>query len=314
MREATGMTNLVTCKVHHCLGAQAVSVSFPTGFKFSYSGDCRPSNTFVRMGQGSTVVVHEATFDDEMQGDAEAKKHSTMGEAISVARAMDAQRLVLTHFSQRYQKIAQTGALDESKVEFEDVETASEGEEDNDKVDDPEPLGPAINFGHRASPSRPASAKTLSTNPGVNQDLKVAIAFDFLRVRVEDIAYLEQLTPVLQEMFQMLDEDGKAKAKNSLDELARKTEEGKEVTLEERTEQNTKAKKKGIPDADKRRRAPPEKWLLLGESQTSMPPSKEDGKAKAEDSLDEPAQKTKEKKEEISEEQTEQDTIANETD
>lgn len=315
MREATGMTNLVTCKVHHCLGAQAVSVSFPTGFKFSYSGDCRPSRTFVRMGQGSTVVVHEATFDDEMQSDAEAKKHSTMTEAISVARAMNAQQLVLTHFSQRYQKIAQISAPDEDNVRFEDVETASEGEEDNDMVDDPEPLGPAINFGHHASPSRTANAKPLYTNRDVNRDLKVAIAFDFLRVRVRDIAYLEQLTPVLQQMFQILDEDGKAKAKDSLDELARKTKEGKEQMLEERTEQNTKAKKKKEDwDADKRRRGPSEKMLLLGESQTSMSPSEKDGKVKAKDSLGEHVRKTEEEEDKISEERTQQNTTANETD
>lgn len=51
------------------------------------------------------MLLHEATFDDELRGDAEAKKHSTTSEAIAVGMAMGAKRIVLTHFSQRYQKI-----------------------------------------------------------------------------------------------------------------------------------------------------------------------------------------------------------------
>ena len=82
-----------------------MSLTFPTGFKFSYSGDCRPCEEFVRIGNGSTVLLHEATFDDELRGDAEAKKHSTTSEAIGVGMAMGARRIILTHFSQRYQKI-----------------------------------------------------------------------------------------------------------------------------------------------------------------------------------------------------------------
>lgn len=252
MQKKTGMTNLVTCPVSHCLGAQAVSVTFPTGFKFSYSGDCRPSKCFVDMGRGSTVLVHEATFDDEMQGDAEAKRHSTMSEAIGVAQAMDARRLVLTHFSQRYQKIAQFAAPDESNVKYEDVQAASEGEDDNGMAEDLDPLGSAINFGHHASPSRTPNKKTPFRNQYFKSDLKVAIAFDFLRVRVGEIAYLEQLTPVLQQMFEILEKDGKAKTKDNHDELAQKTKEGKEAISEELTEQNTNAEKKEERDASKR--------------------------------------------------------------
>ncbi|KAL8900871.1 MAG: hypothetical protein Q9207_005482 [Kuettlingeria erythrocarpa] len=252
MQEKTGITNLVTCRVSHCLGAQAVSVTFPTGFKFSYSGDCRPSKYFVDIGRGSTVLVHEATFDDEMQGDAEAKRHSTMGEAIGVAQAMDAQRLVLTHFSQRYQKIAQIAAPDDSNVKYEDVEAASEGEGDNGMAEDLDPLGSAINFGHHASPPRAPNKTSPFRNRYIKNDLKVAIAFDFLRVRVGEIAYLEQLTPVLQEMFKILEKDGKAKTKDDHDELAQKTKEGKAAISDGRTELDTNAEKKEEREACKR--------------------------------------------------------------
>ena len=100
-----GLANLEICGVSHCYAAYAVAVTFPDGFKFSYSGDCRPSARFAEIGSGSTVLVHEATFDDEMQADAKSKKHSTTSEAVAVGLAMKAKRIMLTHFSQRYQKL-----------------------------------------------------------------------------------------------------------------------------------------------------------------------------------------------------------------
>ena len=39
------------------------------------SGDTRPCDALVQAGQGATVLVHEATFEDELQSEAIAKKH-----------------------------------------------------------------------------------------------------------------------------------------------------------------------------------------------------------------------------------------------
>ncbi|KAI1325207.1 beta-lactamase-like protein [Xylariaceae sp. FL0255] len=100
-----GLARIDAVFVVHCFGALAVALTFPSGLKIAYSGDCRPSDKFVEIGQGATVLIHESTFDDEMKGDAIAKKHSTMSEAIDVGRRMGARRIVLTHFSQRYQKL-----------------------------------------------------------------------------------------------------------------------------------------------------------------------------------------------------------------
>ncbi|CAJ2510117.1 Uu.00g060170.m01.CDS01 [Anthostomella pinea] len=103
--EAWGLAKIEVCWVNHCFGALATAFTFPSGLKIAYSGDCRPSDAFVQIGQGSTILIHESTFDDELQGDAVAKKHSTMSEAIDVGRRMGARRILLTHFSQRYQKV-----------------------------------------------------------------------------------------------------------------------------------------------------------------------------------------------------------------
>ena len=97
-------------------------MTFPTGFKFSYSGDCRPSRNFAKIGKGSTVLLHEATFDDDTKGDAIAKKHSTISEAIGVGVAMGARRVLLTHFSQRYSKLPSMNDIDRASLKLEDAE------------------------------------------------------------------------------------------------------------------------------------------------------------------------------------------------
>src|SRR4051794_40342666 len=90
LMSAMGVSDIQAVDVEHCRGSKAVSVTFPNGFKFSYSGDCRPSIAFAAIGKGSTVLLHEATFDDELRGDARAKKHSTTSEALGVGIAMGA--------------------------------------------------------------------------------------------------------------------------------------------------------------------------------------------------------------------------------
>ncbi|KAE9379038.1 hypothetical protein N431DRAFT_434041 [Stipitochalara longipes BDJ] len=103
--QSVGLSSIQACPVEHCHGALAVAFTLPNGFKVAYSGDCRPSQQFANIGQGATLLIHEATFDDELQLDAYAKKHSTTSEALEVGKKMNARRILLTHFSQRYQKI-----------------------------------------------------------------------------------------------------------------------------------------------------------------------------------------------------------------
>ncbi|TGO91994.1 hypothetical protein BPOR_0013g00250 [Botrytis porri] len=88
--KAFGLSSIEACQVSHCHGALAVALNFPNGFKVAYSGDCRPSQDFVRIGKGATLLIHEATFDDELQGDAIAKKHSTTSEAMNIGKGMGA--------------------------------------------------------------------------------------------------------------------------------------------------------------------------------------------------------------------------------
>ncbi|KAK3504812.1 hypothetical protein B0T13DRAFT_427061 [Neurospora crassa] len=108
----TGLASIDACFVDHCLGATAAVFTWPSGLKISFSGDCRPSDCFAQIGKGSHLLIHECTFDDELVGEAKAKKHSTASEALDVGRKMGARRVLLTHFSQRYPKM-QAPVLDE---------------------------------------------------------------------------------------------------------------------------------------------------------------------------------------------------------
>lgn len=71
-------------------------------FKIVYSGDTRPCSRLAQLGLNASLLIHEATFDDLKQEEAIKKRHSTITEALEVARDMNAHRTILTHFSQRY--------------------------------------------------------------------------------------------------------------------------------------------------------------------------------------------------------------------
>ncbi|KAF1322698.1 Zinc phosphodiesterase, partial [Globisporangium splendens] len=91
--------------VWHCYDSYGLVLQLQNGQKIVYSGDTRPCSQLVTAGMDASLLIHEATFDDSMEEDAVKKKHSTVGEALSIARQMRAQEVILTHFSQRYPKL-----------------------------------------------------------------------------------------------------------------------------------------------------------------------------------------------------------------
>lgn len=301
LQSATGLRELSACQVSHCFDAQAVALSFPNGFKVSYSGDCRPSKRFAEIGKDSTVLIHEATFDDEMQGDAEAKKHSTTSEAIGVGLAMRARRVVLTHFSQRYQKIPVMESLAVDKVKLEDAEdrdldepmvdaeaaaVSVEGSSEHVPTD-----GVAANDVHAAKtnvpdidetgPSKLPSAKP--TSPMIawkpvqaeqptaklvddksatsvrrgsgsivpipfsaTQDMKVCVAFDYMKVKVGEIEYMEKLTPTLMELYQTgeLDDIIEKQAAETANAKSKNESKGKRAEKQKSNEEINRGKKR----------------------------------------------------------------------
>jgi ribonuclease Z len=215
-----GLSDIQACKVSHCQGSMAVSLTFPPDaesqarglppLKVSYSGDCRPSNAFAKMGKNTTVLVHEATFDDELAADARAKKHSTTSEALGIAARMGAKAVVLTHFSQRYQKIPVIQTVDNDVEEEETTEaTRTEDVEMDEGEDGEENVDMTVANTGNANPALPTdAAATARPNTSAEtvvkvkaKDLKVAIAFDYMRVRIGDIAKMEKFNPALEKLL-----------------------------------------------------------------------------------------------------------------
>lgn len=95
-----------TCRAIHCFWAYSVSVTFNLDnqdtFKVSYSGDTRPNVKFIEIGLESDLLIHESSLDNDLIEEAIAKKHTTMIEAVNIARLMNCKKLILTHFSTRY--------------------------------------------------------------------------------------------------------------------------------------------------------------------------------------------------------------------
>ncbi|EAT37691.1 AAEL010336-PA [Aedes aegypti] len=108
-----GLTEVVTCRVRHCPHSFGVSLSMNScqkgepgePVKITYSGDTMPCQNLIDLGRDSTILIHEATMEDELEAEARVKMHSTLSQAIEQGKKMNAKYTLLTHFSQRYAKI-----------------------------------------------------------------------------------------------------------------------------------------------------------------------------------------------------------------
>ena len=91
-----------TVPVIHCRDAYGMVLHYPAGLKVVYSGDTRPCEALVEAGSNASLLIHEATYDDAELEMALERHHSTAGEALKVAKRMNAEFCLFTHFSHRY--------------------------------------------------------------------------------------------------------------------------------------------------------------------------------------------------------------------
>lgn len=211
-----------SARVSHCHGAQAVSVTFSNGFKLSYSGDCRPSATFAEIGRDSDILIHEATFDDGMEGDAFAKRHCTIGEALGVAHAMKAKNVILTHFSQRYQKLPTLKDVRlPGQLKFEEVDDANDIPETLQEgvvgtVDDSASGSQANLLVPNSAPL--SNSRRHTSLQEVAQQMSICVAFDLMRVTIPQIKDMYRYYPAIEHMFEI--EQQKADSKREVQRLA----------------------------------------------------------------------------------------------
>ncbi len=94
------------------------------GKVFAYCADTRPCDGGVALGRGADFFVHESTYGEAHVTRALHSGHSTARQAALVASKADARRLVLTHFSPRYDDVGVL--LDEARPLYPKVEAAQE--------------------------------------------------------------------------------------------------------------------------------------------------------------------------------------------
>ena len=72
------------------------------GRKIVISGDTRPCDKLVNFSENADVLVHDATFDSELEDIANEYGHATAYQAAEIAKKAKVERLFLTHISPRY--------------------------------------------------------------------------------------------------------------------------------------------------------------------------------------------------------------------
>jgi len=72
------------------------------GRKIVISGDTMPCEEMIAFSKNADVLVHEATFDSELEDIAKDYGHTTAAQAAEIAKKADVEKLFLVHVSPRY--------------------------------------------------------------------------------------------------------------------------------------------------------------------------------------------------------------------
>jgi ribonuclease Z len=94
------------------------------GRKVGISGDTRPTSRLQNFFKDCDVLVFESTYSDEKHCKALESFHSTATEAAQLAKASGAKKLVLTHFSPRYEETTQL--VQQARTIHDNVEAAED--------------------------------------------------------------------------------------------------------------------------------------------------------------------------------------------
>jgi ribonuclease Z len=104
---------------------EIVTTPPPVPRKYAYFSDTAPLMNLPEITKNANILYHETTFKKEHQNLAELTLHSTTIDAANTAIQMNAQKLIIGHYSSRYEKL--DDLLTETKSIFENTELATEG-------------------------------------------------------------------------------------------------------------------------------------------------------------------------------------------
>ncbi|KAK6353152.1 hypothetical protein TWF696_005141 [Orbilia brochopaga] len=241
MKATVPLEKVETALAVHCRSSFTVAFTFkkPTEFKVAYSGDTRPTKGFAKIGRNCTVLVHEATFNDELIAEAVAKKHCTTSEAIQAGKDMDAKHLLLTHFSQRYPKLpkleTQASSYADENPLCDPVMEAPEGKEARQ-------LARPGDIRIEVKNKRPVVSK-----PDTEDAMEIGFAFDLMRVKLKDFWKLEKFIPALQLLFKEEEKLEDSAEKPEAPPKKQKQKDGKQKQKSEKPKQGDSKQKQGSP-------------------------------------------------------------------
>ncbi|KAF3929547.1 hypothetical protein ABW19_dt0204906 [Dactylella cylindrospora] len=249
MMNTLHLERLETSFAIHCRSAFTVAFTFkePSGFKFAYSGDTRPAPGFVKIGKDCTVLVHEATFDDQLHKEAVAKRHCTTSEAIQAGYNMGAKNLLLTHFSQRYPKLPKLR------------KPSSNGNQDEQPLCDPfmeVPEGKEVDY------SGPMDGVTVPghdnmgpeiSKPAGSDSMNIGFGFDMMRVKVKDFWKLERYIPALESLFKEEEKLDPGEGAEGVDESATSSSKKQKQQKQQKQKPKQGKQQQKKPDQDNRK-------------------------------------------------------------
>jgi len=94
------------------------------GRRIAICTDTVPCASAIELARGADVLIHEATYAEEMRAEADDRGHSTAAGAARVAAEAGVELLILTHFSVRYRDVSLL--LDEARAIFPNSEAAED--------------------------------------------------------------------------------------------------------------------------------------------------------------------------------------------
>ena len=115
----------VTLKDGSVIKNQAIIMPPAVAKSYAYCSDTIYHKALIPHVRGVDLLYHEATYMHDMTIQAAERFHSTTIQAATIARGAEAKRLVIGHFSSRYQDVQPL--LDEARTVFEATYLADQG-------------------------------------------------------------------------------------------------------------------------------------------------------------------------------------------
>ena len=92
---------------------------------YAFVSDTIPTRSYMEIARNVDLLYHEATFTEDLADRAKDTFHSTARQAAEIANELKAKKLIIGHFSARFQDVSIF--LNESKQVFPNTEIAEEG-------------------------------------------------------------------------------------------------------------------------------------------------------------------------------------------